>query len=57
MRSLLSFGLGALAMYLLEEFIRGRRVEREAEARRAVRTQLEPDKPTETPESAQHLGR
>jgi hypothetical protein len=28
-----------------------------AEARRAVGTPLEPGKPTETPESAQHLGR
>ena len=28
-----------------------------AEARRAVRTQLEPDQPSETPEGAQHLGR
>lgn len=28
-----------------------------AEARRAVRTQLEPDEPSQTPEGAQHLGR
>jgi len=28
-----------------------------AEARRAVRTQLEPDQPTAAPQSAQHLGR
>lgn len=69
MRTLITFGLGALTMYLLDpehgrrrrallrdQLVRGRRVIR-AEARRAVRTQLEPDKPTETPEGAQHLGR
>ena len=30
---------------------------RAAQASRVVRTQLEPDQPTETPEGAQHLGR
>jgi hypothetical protein len=87
MRTLLMFGLGAAAMYLLDpqqgrrrrallrdKFVHTQRLVRErteatardlsnraqgvaAQARRAVRTQLEPDQPTETPESAKHLGR
>jgi hypothetical protein len=88
MKTLITFGLGALTMYLLDpeqgrrrrallrdQFVHTRRVVRErtsatardlsnrayglaAEARRAVRTQLEPDKQqAQTPPSAEHLGR
>lgn len=66
MRTLVTFGLGALTMYLLDpeqgrrrrallrdQLTRAKRVE----ARRAVSTRLERDQPTETPEGAQHLGR
>ena len=87
MRTLLTFGLGALTMYLFDpqqgrrrralmrdQWTHAKRVVREratgtardlsnraygaaAEARRAVNTELERDKPTETPAGAQHLGR
>ena len=87
MRTLITFGLGALTMYLLDpqqgrrrrallgdQVTHARRLIHEraqgrasdpsnraygvaAEARRAVRNPLEPDKPTDTPDSAHHLGR
>lgn len=62
MRNLISFGLGALAMYLLdpEQGRRRRALMRDQlvhAKRRAVHTPLEPDKPSQTPEGAQHLGR
>jgi hypothetical protein len=87
MRTLVTLGLGALAMYLFDpqqgrrrrallrdQMVHARRVVRERargatrdlsnraygaamEARRAVRTELEPDRPSETPQGAQHLGR
>ena len=76
MRSLVTFGLGALTMYLLDpEHGRRRRalIRKRAtgaardlsnraygaamEARRAIRTEPEPERPLETPQSAQHLGR
>jgi hypothetical protein len=87
MRTLLTFGLGALTMYLLDpeqgrrrrallrdQLTHARRVIRERsagtardlsnraygvaiEARRAVNTELERDKPTDTPEGSRHLGR
>jgi hypothetical protein len=68
MRALITFGLGALAMYLLDpKQGRGRRAlirdqltrARGAtmEARRAVRTEPEPGPPLQAPEGARHLGR
>jgi hypothetical protein len=87
MRTLLTFGLGALAMYLLDpehgrrrralmrdQWTHAKRVVRERtagtardlsnraygvamEAQRAVSTELERDRPKETPPGAQHLGR
>ena len=86
MRTLITFGLGALTMYLLDpqqgrrrrallgnQVTHARRLIHEraqgtardlsnragvaAEARSTVRNQLEPDKPTDTPQSAHHLGR
>jgi hypothetical protein len=56
MRTLVSFGLGALTMYLFR-FLSKRTHGAAMEARRAVRTEPEPDRPSETPQSAQHLGR
>lgn len=86
MRTLVTLGLGALAMYLLDpqqgrrrralvrdQWTHAKRVVRERaagtardlsnraygaamEARRSIKT-LEGDRPSETPESAQHLGR
>ena len=68
MRTFVVFGLGALTMYLLDP-VQGRRRralmrDQYTHAKRivrkrapAVRTQLEPDQPSETPEGAQHLGR
>jgi len=77
MRTLITFGLGALTMYLLDpqqgrrrrallqdqlthaKRLVGERAEGKARdlANRAVRTELEPDQPSETPAGAQHLGR
>jgi hypothetical protein len=61
MRTLVTFGLGALTMYLLDpEHGRRRRARMRDQlihARRVVNTRLERDKPLKTPESAQHLGR
>ena len=61
MRTLVTLGLGALAMYLLDpEHGRRRRArvrDQLTQAKRAVDTQLERIKPTETPQSIQHLGR
>jgi hypothetical protein len=87
MRTLITFGLGALTMYLLDpeqgrrrrallqdQITHAKKRVRErtegkardlsnraygvaAEARRAVRTELEPDPPSDTPAGAQHLGR
>ena len=68
----ITFGLGALSMYLLDpdhgrrrrallrdQWVRGKRVirERASGARSAPSTQLEPDQALETPPSAYHLGR
>jgi hypothetical protein len=61
MRTLVTFGLGALTMYLLDPAHGRRRRARLRDqlthAKRVVNTQLERVKPTETPESVQHLGR
>jgi hypothetical protein len=71
MKTLITFGLGALTMYLLDpqQGPRRRAVLRHRltylsnrarvaeETRRRVRTELELDKPSETPGSAHHLGR
>jgi hypothetical protein len=61
MRTLVTFGLGALAMYLLDpEHGRRRRArvrDQLTQAKRVVNTQLERVKPAQTPESAQHVGR
>jgi hypothetical protein len=87
MRTLVTLGLGALAMYLFDpqqgrrrrallrdQVTHARRVVREratgaardlsnraygaaAEARSTVRTELEADAPSESPQGAQHLGR
>lgn len=68
MRTLLTLGLGALAMYLLdpEQGRRRRGLLREQweQGRKKTLPQqtspgaaLEPDKPSETPPSAHHLGR
>jgi hypothetical protein len=72
MRTLVTFGLGALTMYLLDPQ-QGRRrralirdqinqVSHRAhgvglEAQRAVTSDLEPQRAAETPQGAQHLGR
>lgn len=71
-KTLITFGLGALAMYLLDpyrgrqrrallrdQWVRGQQIirERARGADRALGTQLEPDKALETPPSAYHLGR
>ena len=65
MRTLITFGLGALTMYLLDPeqgrrrraLLRDQFTHAKHVARRKVRTELEPDKPSETPEGAHHLGR
>jgi hypothetical protein len=77
MRTLITFGLGALTMYLLDpqqgrrrrallqdQITHAKRLVRERTEgkvrdlpNRAVRTELEPDQPSETPAGAQHLGR
>jgi hypothetical protein len=61
MRTLVTFGLGALTMYLLDpEHGRTRRArmrEQLTHAKRVVNTQLERAKPTRTPEGDEHLGR
>jgi len=72
MRTLMTFGLGALTMYLFDPqqgprrraLLRERwtqlssRAQRGAiEARPPLRTALEPDKPSDTPPGAHHLGR
>ena len=66
MRTLLTFGLGAAAMYFFDpqqgERRRARLREQLTQRGNAlrvpeVRTKLEPDRPAETPPSAHHLGR
>ena len=78
MRTLLTLGLGAAAMYFFDpqqgrrrrarvrdQLTQAQRVLREraqGSARdeldhRPVRTELEPDRPSDTPEGAHHLGR
>jgi hypothetical protein len=68
MRTLVTLGLGALAMYLLDpQQGRRRRAllrDQVTHARRAggerarpIKSELEPDAPSETPQGAQHLGR
>jgi hypothetical protein len=73
MKTIFALGLGALAMYFLdrEQGPRRRALARErlvdlrnrakglaAEAQRTVqKTELEPDQPSDTPQSAHHLGR
>jgi hypothetical protein len=76
MKTLITFGLGALTMYFLDpvqgrrrrallrdQYVHARRVLREQaggtvrDYSRPVRTELEPQKPAETPESAHYLGR
>jgi hypothetical protein len=61
MRTLVTLGLGALAMYLLDpEHGRRRRArmrEQLAHAKRVVNTRLERAKPLQSPASAQQLGR
>ena len=61
MRTLVTFGLGALAMYLLDpEHGRRRRArmrDQLTQAKRAVNTRLERGKPLASPASAQQLGR
>jgi hypothetical protein len=61
MRTLVTLGLGALAMYLLDpEHGRRRRArmrEQLTQAKRAVNTQIERVKPAGSPQSIQHLGR
>jgi hypothetical protein len=54
MKPLMTFALGALAMYLLDRLTRAKVRER---AGAAARTQLQPDEPSATPEGAHHLGR
>jgi hypothetical protein len=61
MRTLVTFGLGALAMYLLDpEHGRRRRAQvrdQLTQAKQVVNTQLARVKPAETPQSVQQLGR
>ena len=69
MKTIIAVGVGALAMYLLDrEQGAQRRAQLRAQLERAKRmlkervpgnlsTQLEPDRPSETPEGAHHLGR
>ena len=71
MKTFVTLGLGALAMYFLDpQHGRNRRAlvrERIADLRNrygsiaethgAVNTELEPDRPTDTPQGAHHLGR
>ena len=69
MRTLVTLGLGALAMYFLDPekgrrrraLIRDQLVQRgygaTTGARRAIRTEPEGGQASETPQSAQHLGR
>ena len=69
MRTLVTLGLGALAMYFLDPekgrrrraLIRDQLVQRgygaTTEARRAIRTEPEAGQASETPQGAQHLGR
>ncbi len=68
MRTLVTFGLGALTMYLFDpDHGRRRRAQirdrvhartgAAKEARRAIRTEPEAARPSETPQGAQHLGR
>jgi len=61
MRTLVTLGLGALAMYLLDpEHGRRRRArvrDQLTQAKQAVNSRLERAKPLETPQSVQHLGR
>ena len=73
MRTLVTLGLGALAMYLFDpqhgrrrralvrdQMTHARRLLREraqGNAPDSIRTELEPDRPTDTPAGAHHLGR
>ncbi len=69
MKTFITFGLGALTMYLLdpehgarrraqlrEQWARARRALPETPSR-TLPTNLEPDTPADTPPSAHHLGR
>jgi len=61
MKTLVTFGLGALTMYLLDpEHGRRRRArmrEQLSHAKRVVNARLERGKPLETPQAVQQLGR
>ena len=70
MRTLITFGLGALTMYLLDpqhgrrrrallgdQVTHAKRLIRERAQGGMIDTELERDKPADTPQSAHHLGR
>jgi hypothetical protein len=61
MKTLVTFGIGALTMYLLDpEHGRRRRArmrEQLSQAKRAINTRLKRDKPIQAPAAVQHLGR
>ena len=70
MRTLITFGLGALTMYLLDpqqgrtrralmrdQLTHAKRLVRERAEGRALDTDLEHDEPLDTPQSTHHLGR
>lgn len=70
MRTIITLGLGALAMYLLDpqqgrtrraqardQLSRAKRLVRERAQGRTVDTELQLEQPAQTPPSAQHLGR
>jgi hypothetical protein len=61
MKTLVTFGLGALTMYLLDpqhgRRRRARMREQLSQAKRAINTRLERDKPIQAPAAVQQLGR
>lgn len=58
MKTLLTLGLGALAMYLLDpDQGRRRRAQLRGQWEQGRKKMLQPEKPLETPPSAHHLGR